>query len=751
MGKNHHHFLCSLFLCLFFPCFNVQAQNSDYRVPDQYFINCGSAGSTTVNGRNFVGDVNPNSFTLSAPQSAVATNPSTNSSATLYGTARIFKQTSWYDLDIVNNGTYLVRFHFSPFISQDGVDLSTARFNVSASNFYLLSEFHVQNSTNNNASSNSPLIKDFFMNLNAGKFQIKFIPSGSSSLAFVNAIEAFLAPDGFISNSTPPVVVMGSSNSVYDGLISNALQVIHRINVGGSLVTPGVDTLGRTWVPDDDYMFFQNATVKTPFRNAPPQYGPGSATRFDAPDPVYNSAKVLNVNSSVLQNINATWSFAVNRNSRFLVRAHFCDILGGVSSDILKFNLFIQNFLQMVDAHYQNRDLAVPFYFDFAVDSGSSGLMNVSMGARQDSDTKTAFLNGLEIMELISSSGSISVLNSKSSKTNLGVIVGSVVGGVVLIIVSAVCLWFYLIRKKAKPVDTVDEWELPDMNRGTSYSRSTDRNTSGSPLPDLNLGLKIALGEVLFATKNFDEALVIGEGGFGKVYRGILRDGTKVAVKRSEPGRTQGFSEFQTEIMVLSKIRHRHLVSLIGYCDDRSEMVLVYEFMEKGTLKDHLYSSKGDPEKPTSEPKQALDNTLPKEQINLAEWGMSHIMKGELEKIIEPSLKGKISPDSLRRFGQIVQKCLQERGTDRPNMVDVLWELEYALQLQQTALPWQPNESSDSEVSYNLPMPLLGRFPSFSAAISEYEMEDSDVLRNRSSNHTDASAVFSQIIMQEPR
>ncbi|CAI9110241.1 OLC1v1010234C1 [Oldenlandia corymbosa var. corymbosa] len=846
MGKNTH-FSSFLFFFLFLPCFHVQAQTSTYSVPDHYFINCGSTGITTVNRRNFVGDVNPKSFTLSAPHSTVAINPSTNSSGTLYGTARIFRHPSWYEFkNITPNSTYLVRFHFSAFNSQDGVDLHTARFSVSASNFNLLSDFQLRNSTNN-ASINSPLIKEFLMNLNADKFQIRFTPSGSSSLAFISAIEAFLAPDGLIKNSSRSVVLMGSSNSVYDGLISNALQVIHRINVGGHLVTPDNDTVLRTWVPDDDYMYVRNAAVKAPFRNAGPQYELGSVTRFDAPDPVYNSAKVLNVNGSVLQNINATWCFVVNRNSRFLVRAHFCDVLGvGVSSNILKFNLFIQNFVQLIDPHGLFTDTAVPFYIDFVVNSDTSGLMNISIGPRPDSsDNKTAFLNGLEIMELISSSsGSI-------SKTNLAVIVGSVVGGGVLMIVSAVLLWFYLMSRKANPVDSLDECGLLKMNRGTLSKRSTERNASGSPLMDLNLGLKVSLREVLYATRNFDEELVIGKGGFGKVYRGILRDGTKVAVKRSEPGRIQGFSEFQTEIMVLSKIRHRHLVSLIGYCDDRSEMVLVYEFMENGTLKDHIYSSKGEAEKRTPESRlswekrlqlcidaakglhylhtgiggaiihrdvkstnilldehfvakvadfgisrlgeldqthfstevkgsfgyfdpeyftclvlteksdvfsfgvvllevlcarQAVDNTLPDEQINLAEWGKCSLMKGELEKIIDPFLKGKISPDSLRRFGRIVQKCLQDRGADRPNMVDVLFQLEYALKLQQTALPWQPNESSNSEVSFNLPMPLIGKLPSFSAAISEYEMEDSDALLNGSNNHTGAI-----ITMQEPR
>jgi serine/threonine protein kinase len=63
-----------------------------------------------------------------------------------------------------------------------------------------------------------------------------------------------------------------------------------------------------------------------------------------------------------------------------------------------------------------------------------------------------------------------------------------------------------------------------------------------------------------------------------------------VVVKRSQAGHGQGIEEFQTEIIVLSQIRHGHLVSLIGYCDERSEMILVYEFMEKGSLKSKIFS-----------------------------------------------------------------------------------------------------------------------------------------------------------------
>ncbi|MCI76362.1 putative receptor-like protein kinase, partial [Trifolium medium] len=70
----------------------------------------------------------------------------------------------------------------------------------------------------------------------------------------------------------------------------------------------------------------------------------------------------------------------------------------------------------------------------------------------------------------------------------------------------------------------------------------------GSPLPNINLGLKLSLLDLQFATENFDAKRIIGKGGFGNVYKGVLKNGMTVAVKRSEPGSGQGLPEFQAEI-----------------------------------------------------------------------------------------------------------------------------------------------------------------------------------------------------------
>ncbi|WVY93625.1 hypothetical protein V8G54_032713 [Vigna mungo] len=95
-------------------------------------------------------------------------------------------------------------------------------------------------------------------------------------------------------------------------------------------------------------------------------------------------------------------------------------------------------------------------------------------------------------------------------------------------------------------------------------------------------------GELSSATNNFSISAQVGQGGYGKVYKGTLSDGTVVAIKRAQEGSLQGEKEFLTEISLLSRLHHRNLVSLIGYCDEEGEQMLVYEFMSNGTLRDHL-------------------------------------------------------------------------------------------------------------------------------------------------------------------
>ncbi|PWA98021.1 Concanavalin A-like lectin/glucanase, subgroup [Artemisia annua] len=102
-----------------------------------------------------------------------------------------------------------------------------------------------------------------------------------------------------------------------------------------------------------------------------------------------------------------------------------------------------------------------------------------------------------------------------------------------------------------------------------------------------------SLDEIRSATKDFSEAFVVGRGGFGKVYKGCFKDTSSmvVAIKRLNSTSSQGAPEFRAEIEMLSKLRHCNLVSLIGYCNEGTEMALVYEYMPHGTLGDHIHKA----------------------------------------------------------------------------------------------------------------------------------------------------------------
>ncbi|CAH9092601.1 unnamed protein product [Cuscuta epithymum] len=101
---------------------------------------------------------------------------------------------------------------------------------------------------------------------------------------------------------------------------------------------------------------------------------------------------------------------------------------------------------------------------------------------------------------------------------------------------------------------------------------------------------QFSLEEIQLTTNSFSHEFLIGAGGYGKVYRGCIDEGaTVVAIKRLKEGSRQGDKEFQTEIKMLSEARNEHLVSLIGFCNEGNERVLIYEYMPRGTLEDHLH------------------------------------------------------------------------------------------------------------------------------------------------------------------
>ncbi|XP_057728566.1 receptor-like protein kinase HERK 1 isoform X1 [Arachis stenosperma] len=830
----------SLFFCalsIFYPylCFSA-----DFVPVDNYLIDCGASSGTVVGNRNFSAD-SASKKLLSTQQDVLASTSlksiTSTGDSTLYQTARVFTGSSKYTFPIKQKGRHWIRLYFFPFTYQK-YDMSAAKFSVATQNNVLVSDFGVQK---------DPVMKEYSVNVSSNSLVIDFTPS-SGSIAFVNAIEVVSVPDDLIDD-----VGFSLTNglSSYSGLAVQALETVWRVNMGGPTVSSGNDTLQRTW--DPDLSFLKEKNLAANFSNiGGVQYVNGSATENDAPASVYGTGQQMNSQSDPRVNFNVTWEFKVDSGFQYLVRLHFCDLVSKGLNE-LYFNVYVDSLFAAKDldlASINQNVLGVPYYRDVVTPLTSSNLLRVSMGpSNVNKDYPNAILNGLEIMKMNNSVGSLSTgtaavaTTSGSNSKNVGVIVGAVLGAVCAVVLAGLLCLLCRKRRRLARRRQSKTWIPFSINGTTSHTMGSKYSNGTTISAASNFEYRVPLAAVQEATNNFDESWVIGIGGFGKVYKGELSDGTKVAVKRGNPRSQQGIAEFRTEIEMLSQFRHRHLVSLIGYCDERNEMILIYEYMEKGTLKGHLYGSgfptlswkerleicigaarglhylhtgyakavihrdvksanilldenlmakvadfglsKTGPELDQTHVSTAvkgsfgyldpeyfrrqqlteksdvysfgvvlfevlcarpvIDPSLPREMVNLAEWAMKWQKKGQLEEIIDPALASNIRPESLRKFGETAEKCLADFGVDRPSMGDVLWNLEYALQLQESATQGNdPQENSTNMISLS---PQVNNFNNdASASAIKFEGTNVDDLSGVS-----MSRVFSQLVKSEGR
>ncbi|XP_022734003.1 receptor protein kinase TMK1-like [Durio zibethinus] len=202
-------------------------------------------------------------------------------------------------------------------------------------------------------------------------------------------------------------------------------------------------------------------------------------------------------------------------------------------------------------------------------------------------------------------------------KSNTGTVVGSVIGAVggLGLLVLGVCLYARKRKHTSRiqsPTTVVIHPHHSGDQDGVKITVAGSSVTSGSEtFSDMSNGpsdvhmveagnMVISIQVLRKVTNNFSEENVLGRGGFGTVYKGELHDGTKIAVKRMESGvvSEKGLAEFKSEIAVLTKVRHRHLAVLLGYCLDGNERLLVYEYMPQGTLSRHLFNWKDEGLKP---------------------------------------------------------------------------------------------------------------------------------------------------------
>ncbi|KAI3972797.1 hypothetical protein MKX01_019455 [Papaver californicum] len=314
----------------------------------------------------------------------------------------------------------------------------------------------------------------------------------------------------------------------YSGLSTKSYQTVYRLNMGGPKIAPSNDTLGRSWDPDTPYL----------------------KARALAKLFLYLLILVCLIIISML--------------------------LGYMAISGLDLSSLVE-------------DLATPYFRDFVANASDlSDMLRIEIGPlKQSTGAINAIINGVEVFKMSNSVGSFDgefgvhcAKNDSTRKTvaavGFGLMFGAFVG------LGAMVLKWYKRPHDWERSKSFSSWLLP-LHAGNS-TFMTSKHSIGS-----NTKSGYNFYSSTMATKNFDQNAVIGVGGFGNVYIGDLDDGIKVAVKRGNPQSEQGITEFQTEIQMLSKLRHRHLVSLIGYCDENSEMILVYEYMSNGPLRDHLY------------------------------------------------------------------------------------------------------------------------------------------------------------------
>uniref|UniRef100_A0A0D9WEN3 non-specific serine/threonine protein kinase n=1 Tax=Leersia perrieri TaxID=77586 RepID=A0A0D9WEN3_9ORYZ len=867
---SSHHVLIALLVVVGV----VEFGNAEkYKPKESILVNCGSdKDDQDIDGRKWVSDKD-SSWLLDGGKSSVMANadfqdPSLPSPVP-YMSARVFTKETMYNFS-VGEDRHWVRLHFYP-AAYHGLPAENFFFSVSTSTgITLLKNFSVYITAK--ALSQAYTIREFTLPPStAGSLSLTFTPTAmnNASYAFVNGIEIISMPNIF-SQAAASVDISGNEVSTTDG----SMQTIYRLNVGGSYVAPANDSgLSRDWYDDTPYIYgaavgvtYQaNDTVQIKYPKTDPE------AEYVAPANIYLTSRSMGPDPKVNQNYKLTWVLEVDGNFTYIVRLHFCELVMSKPNQRV-FDILINNKTAQsgADVIGWGGGQYVPVYKDYAtIMPGGPGdkvlWVQLMPSVGSGSEFYDSVLNGLEIFKMSDSSGNLAGPNpdpskmledaelavgeakfkSKTSNLKATVIGGAAGGAAAFGIVAAICIVVYQTKKRRVLNNSTSHsssgW-LP-VYGGNSHTSTSKSSTGGKSAAGLNPNITamcrhFSFAEIKSATKNFDESLVIGVGGFGKVYRGVVDGDTKVAIKRSNPSSEQGVLEFQTEIEMLSKLRHKHLVSLIGCCEDEGEMILVYDYMAHGTLREHLYKGgkpalswkqrleitigaarglhylhtgakytiihrdvkttnilvddkwvakvsdfglsktgptamnqthvstmvKGsfgylDPEyfrrQQLTEKsdvysfgvvlfevlcaRPALNPGLPREQVSLADHAMSCQRKGTLHDIIDPLLNGKIAPDCLKKFAETAEKCLADHGVDRPSMGDVLWNLEFALQMQETFENGGKTEGADSGGGSSSTTSAADSMAANAAALSliSEDMDEEDIAN---------SVVFSQLV-----
>ncbi|KAK6929308.1 Malectin-like domain [Dillenia turbinata] len=666
-------------------CFDFLAKwvlSKPFDPSDGILINCGGDKPIVAeDGRTFEPD-SGNSNVKFSPNSHIVV-PKVDSgllnNSYMYVSARVFTETSTYAIKTKHMGRHWLRLHFYAF-ENVLYELESAVFSVVVNGITLLPRLKIGDKKSD--------VKEYVIDVSysdSKNLVMTFSPS-NGSVAYVNAIEVVPIPSGIFPSSALQVPLGTQVEISSYGNV--AFETAYRINMGGPLITPKNDTLWRIWEPDKPFLVNPFAAHSASIDPSTIKYPSGVSAEI-APNWVYATAQEMADAKVSNQRFNVSWAFKVDGGFGYLIRMHFCDIVSAALNNLV-FNVYVNNqsALSSFDISSKTMELSAAYFVDFVtnVSLGSNRILVQVGPSNIRSYPSNALLNGLEIMKTISNF-SYKVDVSMASRTNkwlIPTIAGLVGLAIGVIIISAAFLLFSRCLKKPKQDQGQPTVWLPLPTHAGNSESKVSTGSCASASPSLNLGRVLAFSEICEVTNNFDESLLLGVGGFGKVYKGVLENGVVVAIKRGNPRSQQGLNEFRTEIQMLSKLRHRHL------------------------------------------------------QVNIAEWAMKWQKKGQLEKVIDPHLVGHANVESLRKFGETAEKCLAEHGSERPTMGDVLWNLEYALQLQEASMQSVKDENSTNNIPDDW--------------IPEIELNDDgeEIVNDQESDATTSrSGVFSQII--DPR
>ncbi|TQD84032.1 hypothetical protein C1H46_030415 [Malus baccata] len=602
-----------------------------YTPVEDITVKCGYSGQlfNEFDKRNWRGDIN-SKFTPIDVHQAAGSNTSVSKDAPRsfsvsqipYTTVRLSRSEFTYRFNLTA-GQKFIHLYFYP-VSYPDFDRSEALFSVKAGGFTFLSDFNASVNADADADGVETLYREFCINIEEEEqsLNITFTPSRSKAspdaYAFINGIEIVsMPPNLYYTAPEDPhgIEIIGTENTIR---VENntAMETVYRINIGGSGLSFNQDTgLYRNWESVSfEQTYLDNASPRRALpMNTSLHLNFSKTPNYSAPEQVYQTGRSMGPDPTINQRHNLTWGFPVHPKFSYLVRLHFCEFEPQISKiGDRVFQIYIAN--QMAETRADIIDWSggngIPTYRDYFVSmpSGTGNEKKVFLSITlqphplhwRTSRYLDAILNGLEIFKMNDTNGNLAgpdpnpplphpkeVIppSKKGSRTHfIAVVAGAVSAALVLLSALGLLLVFRHRRKYVK-------------GYGHSSRRAANSTNlrGGSSLPS-DLCHCFSLTEIKAATENFNEIFIIGVGGFGHVYKGTINTGgrdsgtTPVAIKRLKSESSQGAQEFKTEIELLSQLRHQHLVSLIGYCTDEGEMILVYDYMALGPLRDHLYN-----------------------------------------------------------------------------------------------------------------------------------------------------------------